>query len=162
MISTKKSICVPRSVVSSSVCALEAHCKLANSDWELGEIRETFHQTWLEEWRWWWQMKGRNMPPLNLPSLNSTRPPIFSVISSVLLPTFLCLSSTSPCWIIICLKSRPCEDHLSNNYTTIKNKALLKDPAADWRRLQVRKGSEYSFSYSALPPNSKRSLCSCR
>lgn len=45
MISTKKSICVPRSMVDSSVCALEAHCELANSDWGLGEIRETSHQT---------------------------------------------------------------------------------------------------------------------
>ena len=45
MISTRKSICVPRSMESSRVYALEVSWELANSDWGLKEIRETSHQT---------------------------------------------------------------------------------------------------------------------
>lgn len=44
-ISTGKNICVPWSMESSRVCALEASWELDNSDWALGEVRETSYQT---------------------------------------------------------------------------------------------------------------------
>ena len=74
---------------------------------------------------------------------NFMKPPLFSLTptpcpfaSFHMSPSFM-----SPYWIILCLKSRPYENHPSNHYATIKNKTLPKGPAAGWRRLQVENSS---------------------
>lgn len=150
MISTKKGICGPWSMVSSKGLCSGSTWRVSRL-WGWGRLGKLLIRL---DWKNGGAGDRRKEHAISVsPFSNSMRPLRFSVISSVLLPSSLCLSSMSPYWVIFCLESRPCEDHPTNDYTTIKNKALLQGPAADWRRLQVRKESAYSFSYSALPPS---------
>lgn len=142
---TMKGICVPQSSVSSRGCSGSA---LQGSQLRLGagEDQENFSSDSPARMELLVVEERTEQSP-NLPSLtswshlfsHSPHPCPFAWFR-------MSPSSTPRDWIIICLKSRPCENHPSNHYAAIKKKMLPQLPAAGW-----------GFSYDALPPTSKRS-----
>lgn len=67
------------------------------------------------------------------------------------LPGFMSPSSTSPYWILVCLKSRPYENHPSSHNATTESKTTTRRPCC------TEKAAGWEFSFNALPPNYKRS-----